>query len=71
VEDFEKEKELVRYQHEQIINEQKDEIVSKAYSIIDFRSKRDNEEQEHRSQESKGFIAGDLRLEKRRRTILP
>jgi hypothetical protein len=28
VEDFEKEKELVRFQHEQIIKEQKEEIVN-------------------------------------------
>lgn len=33
VEDFEKEKELVRYQHEQIIKEQKEEIVSKYHNI--------------------------------------
>ena len=39
VEDFEKEKELVRYQHEQIIRDQKEEVIS-MHSIIltDFRS---------------------------------
>lgn len=39
VQDFEKEKELVRYQHDQIIREQKDEIISKVDGLngVDLR----------------------------------
>ena len=36
VEDFEKEKELVRYQHEQIIRDQKEEVISKSLNINNF-----------------------------------
>lgn len=35
VEDFEKEKELVRYQHEQIIRDQKEEVISKFAALND------------------------------------
>ena len=34
VEDFEKEKELVRYQHDQIIKDQKEEIISKIETLL-------------------------------------
>ena len=42
VEDFEKEKELVRYQHEQIIRDQKEEIVSNVVSFVTFRPEGDH-----------------------------
>jgi hypothetical protein len=39
VEDFEKEKELVRYQHEQIIRDQKEEVISMhSINLTVFRS---------------------------------
>ena len=41
VEDFEKEKELVMFQHDQIIKEQKEEILSKFKNcLFTYRSKR-------------------------------
>lgn len=58
VEDFEKEKELVRFQHEQIIREQKEEVLSKTISIIVYRFKRDNEKQKYHTQESQGTVLG-------------
>ena len=59
VQDFEKEKELVRYQHDQIIREQKDEIISKDDGLNRCRLEREHEGQEQGTQECQSVSTSD------------
>jgi hypothetical protein len=70
VEDFEKEKELLKFQSESIVREQDEDLISKS-SFSNSRHQRTRETQKPWTQEHQSFVSNDPWLTIRRWAILP